>query len=151
MSIAEDIKQKSFKDSWTKARINLIYTSNWMRDQYTTIFKKYGILQQHYNVLRIVNGKSPKPAFPSHILDVMLDKKRDLTRLVDKLVKKGLLRRQVCATNRRMVEIYITDAGKALLEDMTQDMTSVDNTLANLSQEEAEQLSQLLDKWRGSK
>jgi DNA-binding MarR family transcriptional regulator len=149
MEIGEVIKQTAFSSPAHKAKINLLYTYHWMRDQYRPVFKKHGILEQHYNVLRIVNGKDPEPAYPSHIISVMIDKKRDLTRLVDKLVKKGLLSRGSCESNRRRVEIFITEAGKALIDEVAQDMAKVDGKLNYLTDEEAEQLSVLLDKWRG--
>lgn len=149
MKIGEVIKQASFSSNAHKAKINLIYTYHWMRDQYSPIFKKHGILEQHYNVLRIVKGKNPEPAYPSHIIGVMLDKKRDLTRLVDKLVKNGLLSREACETNRRRVEIYITQAGLALVDEVATDMAQLDAKISHLTEEEADQLSNLLDKWRG--
>ncbi len=60
MDIGEAIKQKKFDNSVEKAIVNLIYTHNWLRDGFNTILKPYGLLQQHFNVLRILRGKYPE-------------------------------------------------------------------------------------------
>lgn len=149
MEIGAVIKQASFATSQVKAQINLIYTYNWLRDKHAPIFKKHGILVQHFNVLKIIKGRHPQPAFPGHILEVMLDKKRDLTRLIDKLVSKGLLERRTCSSNRRRVEVFITEAGRAMVQHIEDDLRLVDQQTSYLSDKEAEQLSDLLDKLRG--
>jgi DNA-binding MarR family transcriptional regulator len=149
LEIEKAIKQSSFRNNRLKAQINLIYTYNWLRDNHQPIFKKHKLLSQHYNVLRIVRGKHPKPVTPGEIIDVMLDKKRDLTRLVDKLVSKGLLHRQTCPSNRRKVEIFITEKGMQLVEVIAEDLRRFDDEDINLTEEEAATLSNLLDKMRG--
>ncbi|NNF33544.1 MAG: winged helix DNA-binding protein [Saprospiraceae bacterium] len=149
MEFSKVIKQKSFVSDYHKALLNLWYTSNLVRDRQERIFKRYSIKSQHYNVLRIVRGQHPNPATPGYILEVMIDKGRDLTRLVDKMVKMGLLNRCTHEHNRRMVSITITDKGLDLVEEI---QVKLDNMLAetqSLSDEEAVQLSDLLDKLRG--
>ena len=111
MDILQEINQSKFVDNYHMAYVNVMYTSNWLRDRQLPIFKKYNLLPQHYNVLKIVKGKHPKSASPGYILEVMLDKGRDLTRLVDKLVKMELLSRETCPTNRRKVDICISKKG----------------------------------------
>ena len=104
---------------------------------------------QHYNVLRIVNGQHPNPVSPGYILEVMLDKGRDLTRLVDKLVNLGLLHRCVQEENRRKVAITITPEGQHLVEEVKDKIYRWLRDHNNLSEKEAEQLNYLLDKMRG--
>ncbi len=149
-SLKEAIKQKKFASPMEMVLVNVLYTSNWYRDAQMPLFKKYGLQPQHFNVLKIVKGKHPNAVSPGYIIEVMLDKGRDLTRLVDKLVKLDLLKRETCPTNRRKVDIYITEEGLAITKEMEQDIMSLSNNLdENLSIEEAEQLSFLLDKLRG--
>jgi DNA-binding MarR family transcriptional regulator len=129
--------------------VNLVYTGNWVRDQQNQTFKKYDILPQHYNLLRILKGRFPKPASPGEIKEVMLDKGTDVTRLVDKLVNKDLVRRGLCEENRRKMDVVITEKGLQLLKELEVPMQSLSDQLkSQLSENEAETLSHLLDKLR---
>lgn len=149
MKIEKAINQASFDSSIQKAVINLVYTSNWMRDKQNKLFKPHGILPQHFNVLKILKGKHPELVSPSYIKEVMLDKAPDLTRLVDKLVQKGWVWRQQCENNRRMVEIGLTEKGIRFLEKLNTEVKANAELIHNrLSESEAEQLSDLLDKLR---
>lgn len=147
MGIKEDIRQENFPNNKLMAVVNVMYSHNWLRDLNQPIFKKHNILSQHYNILRIVRGKHPKTVSPGAIKDVMIDKGRDLTRLVDKLVKLGLLQRDLCEHNRRKMEISITAEGLELVSKVELATAEVFQTL-NLNEEEALQLSNLLDKMR---
>jgi DNA-binding MarR family transcriptional regulator len=149
MGIKEDIKQSKFESNKVMAMVNVYYTANWLRDKGLPIYKKYGILSQHYNVLRILRGKYPKTACPGDIKDVMLDRGRDLTRLVDKLVKLGYVSRQLCEHNRRKMEIVITQAGLDIIDKISEESAVIFEDL-NINETEAEQLSALLDKFRNS-
>lgn len=149
MGIKEDIKQSKFENNKVMAMVNIYYTANWLRDKGLPIYKKYGILSQHYNVLRILRGKYPETACPGDIKEVMLDKGRDLTRLVDKLVKLGYVTRQLCEHNRRKMEIVINQNGLDIIDKISKE-SEVFYKEINLSEDEAEQLSILLDKFRAS-
>ncbi|MEI9911381.1 MAG: hypothetical protein WDO71_18005 [Bacteroidota bacterium] len=82
----------------------------------------------------------------------MLDKMSDTSRIVDRLVAKGLVKKITCKTDRRLVDITITDKGKKLLERLDERQDEMDNIIGNLSKKEASVLSELLDKIReGSK
>ncbi len=146
--IKSAIKQSKFKSITEKVFVNILYTSNWLRDLQTPIFKEFGLQAQHFNVLKIVKGKHPKPSSPGEILDVMLDKGRDLTRLVDKLVKLEMLERRTCPTNRRKVDIFITEKGIEQTQKIEEKIERLFKNIQSLSNEEAEQLSFLLDKLR---
>ncbi len=150
MRIEDEIKQKEFKSSYLKAYVNLIYTSNRMVDEQKAFFKKVEITHQQYNVLRILRGKYPESLNPGEIKSVMLDKSPDLTRLVDRLLVKELVERESCQDNRRKVNIKISDKGLKFLEDLEPMIVNATNQYEeNLTDEEASQLSDLLDKLRG--
>ena len=148
MGIKEAIKQDKFDSNQLMATVNIIYTANWLRDQNAPIYKAHGILSQHYNILRIVRGSHPKPVTPGYIKEVMLDKGRDLTRLVDKLVKLNYLERCLCEHNRRKMEITITKAGLDLITVISKGSEPLFKAQP-LTEEEGLQLSNLLDKLRG--
>jgi DNA-binding MarR family transcriptional regulator len=129
------------------AAVNIIYTSNWLRDISLPIYKKHNILSQHYNILRIVNGSFPNSVSPGYIKEVMLDKGRDLTRLVDKLVKLGYVERSLCRDNRRKMKITITQPGTEIISIIGTEINNLYSSY-NLNEDEANQLSSLLDKLR---
>lgn len=147
MGIKEDIKQSKFENNKIMAMVNVYYTANWLRDKELPIYKKYGILSQHYNILRILRGKYPEAASPGEIKEVMLDKGRDLTRLVDKLVNLGYVSRKLCSHNRRKMEIMINQAGLDVIDKVSVESSVISKDF-NLTENEAEQLSALLDKFR---
>jgi len=78
----------------------------------------------------------------------MLDKMSDTSRIVDRLVKKELVEKTVCETDKRLVDIRITDKGRALLLELDERNEDTDSILQGLNLEEAKQLNQLLDKLR---
>ena len=149
MKLEKAIKQNKFESPYQKAVINIIYTANWLRDQQLALFKQYDVLPQHYNVLRIIKGKHPEPVAPGDIKEVMLDKGNDVTRLVDKLVKMGLLKRSLCEENRRKIDIALTDKGLKFLKELNEPMRKQFNNIKKqMSEKETGQLSDLLDKLR---
>jgi MarR family 2-MHQ and catechol resistance regulon transcriptional repressor len=149
MNILEAIKQKSFDSSFEKAVVNLLYTYNWYRDKYQDIYKASNLKIQHYNVLRILKGSKPKSISPGEIKEVMIDKSPDLTRLLDKLVEKGLVDRNLCPQNRRKMDVLITKEGENILKQITRKQQQLQKEQwQHFTEEEAEQLSNLLDKFR---
>lgn len=150
MKIENAIKQSSFTNSYHKALINLIFTANWARDEQMKAFKKFGLLPQHFNVLRIVRGSMPNPIAPKKIREVLIDKSGDLTRLLDKLEKMGCIKRNLCPSNRRQMDISMTDHGLELLEKLQEPLDQfTEKVQKNITEEQAVMLSHLLDDLRG--
>lgn len=150
MKIEEAIRQSHFADNYQKLMVNLLYTANWARDEQVRLMKNFDILPQHYNVLRIIKGKSPEPASPGEIKEVLIDKANDLTRLLDKLEKKGSIKRCLCPSNHRKMDVTVTPRGMKLLEDMEKPMKAYMKELKKrITDKEAETLSRILDKLRG--
>jgi len=149
MDIGSVIRQQKFTDSYHKCLINLFYTANFFRDAHLLIFRPYDIQGQHFNILRILRGKHPDAVTPGYIKDVMLDKGRDVTRLIDKLIAMGWVQRQVCPQNRRKMDITLTSLGLNVTEEISAKLQIHDSGMQNLSEDEYQTLSQLLDKMRG--
>ncbi len=149
MEIDKLIQQTRFKDGYHKAMINLFYTSNYFRDAHMQVFSRYEIQGQHFNILRILKGKHPEPVSPGYIKDVMLDKGRDLTRLMDKLVNMGWVSRKICPENKRKMNITLTEPGLELVNKISAQINEMDGALRTLSDDDYEQLSSFLDKMRG--
>lgn len=142
--LSKDIKS-TFKNDKVKALINIIYTANWINSLQTAFFKPYGISPQQFNILRILNGAG-EPLKAQVIKDRMVERSPNTTRLMDKLLAKELINRFACPEDRRVVHIEITKDGVKLLDEISKYLN--EDPLANLSDEEAKQLSDLLDKIR---
>lgn len=149
MKIEDEIQQtKPFRSNRHRAMVNLIFTHNWMVDQLKTKIKPFGITMQQYNVLRVLRGAG-EPISTSVIRERLLDKMADTSRMVHRLSQKGLVRRQECDHDKRLVDVYLTDKGYKLLEELDHIERDMDSICQQLSEAEAGQLSTLLDKFRG--
>lgn len=150
MSIETDIKQSTpFRSPYQRAIVNLLYTSNWIAGSQTQLLKPFKLTLQQYNVLRILRGQYPNPIKVSDITERMLDKMSNASRLVDKLVAKKLVLRTECPSDRRAVDVVITDKGLDLLKQLDTRQNEWNTLLeAKLTAEEAVSLSLLLDRLR---
>jgi DNA-binding MarR family transcriptional regulator len=146
--LEEEIKQQSFKSIYQKAFLNLMFTSGWVETQQSQIFRKYDLTGPQFNILRILRGQYPKPATVNLLIERMLDKTSNASRIVDKLVAKGLVTRQPCPQDRRTVDVLITPAGLEVLKRIDEVEHDIHSGLTNLTEEEAAELSRLLDKIR---
>ena len=150
MGIEEDINQSKFRNEYQKAGINLIYTFNWMNEQMKDLFEKHGLTSQQFNILRILRGAG-QPLSTLQIRQRMLDKMSDTSRIVDRLIIKELAKKVVCKSDKRLVDVSITDKGKKLLAKLDESQNEMDAVLHNLSEPDAKTLNKLLDKIREPK
>src|SRR5215831_20447035 len=111
MSIEKDISQRKFTSEFQKAMVNLVYTHNWMMEKMKVFFEKADLTTQQFNILRILRGAG-EPLSTLQIRQRMLDKMSDTSRIVDRLIKKGLVKKNVCKADRRLVDVIITEKGK---------------------------------------
>ena len=149
MSIEEDISQAKFRNEYQKAVINLIYTYNWMNEKMKDFFAREDITGQQFNILRILRGAG-KPISTLQIRQRMLDKMSDTSRIVDRLILKGLAIKNICPIDKRLVDVSLTDKGKKLLEKIDEHENEMDEILGTLNPAEAKTLNTLLDKIRSS-
>jgi DNA-binding MarR family transcriptional regulator len=145
----DQVIQSRFRNDKHRVGVNLIYTANWFSDQVSSILKKFDITMQQYNILRIIRGAHPKPVTIKYVRERMLDKMSDVSRVVEKLREKGLINRKECASDRRNVDITLTETGYSKMTEMDLYVDQVDICFATLNEEEIIQLSYLLDKLRG--
>ncbi len=149
MGISEDIKQEKFKSELNKALINIIYTNSWLISRQASLFKEFGLTMPQFNVLRILRGQHPKPATVNLLIDRMLDKSSNASRIVDKLEAKKLVIRKQCSKDRRAVDVLISDAGLDLLKEIDLKLDRWEDEQNKLSEDECAHLNFLLDKLRG--
>ena len=149
MSLDKDIHSSKFRNEYHKAIVNIIFTNNWIMERSKEIFERGDITPQQYNILRILRG-AKEPLSTLQIRQRMLDKMSDTSRIVDRLLKKELVKKVVCITDKRLVDVTITQKGLELLTELDKYNDELDNVLSSISEEEVCTLNQLLDKIRNS-
>ncbi len=128
--------------------IHIILVHNKINEQLGRALKPFGVSLQQFNVLRILRGQKGKPANLSTLNERMVTKMSNTTRLVDKLLSRGYVEREVCESNRRKVEISITPKGSKMLLKMDEVMRKTEaELLGDLPENELEQLNSLLNKF----
>ncbi len=147
----EEAIQSTFQSEIHKVAVNLLYTSSWMNYKHNHLFKNLDLTMQQYNVLRILKGQYPKAATVNLIIERMIDKSSNASRIVEKLRTKGWVERTTCEKDRRRVDVKITKQGLAILEEMAQIMDEYPIGEDVLSNEEQQELNRLLDKLRTTK
>ncbi len=149
MKIEEIIKSTVPLEISKKIILNILYTQNTINDKFNEIVKPYDLSSEQYNVLRILRGQKGNPANMCLIQERMLAKTSNTTRLVDKLLLKNLVTREVCTQNRRKIEVSITQKGLNVLQELDSKIIEHENSFSkNLNHGELEALNQLLEKYR---
>ena len=149
MKIEDVIKSTVPLDEAKRVILNFTYTQNVIGDKFHEILKPYDISREQYNVLRILRGQKGSPANMCIIQERMLSKNSNTTRLIDKLLLKDYVTREVCPNNRRKIEVLITQKGLDILKELDPIVVGHEQLFANnLTQQELELLNTLLEKYR---
>lgn len=149
MQLLKETKTAKFESAYQQALVNMLYTYSWCNDKMKQLVSPYDITPQQFNVLRILRGQHPKPCTIGLLKSRMLDKMCDASRIVDRLVYKDLILKEINTYDKRAVDLVISDTGLALLQKMDKEVDLSSIVSANLSKAEVEQLNNLLDKMRG--
>jgi DNA-binding MarR family transcriptional regulator len=138
-----------FKDEHQKLLLNLIFTSNWLKHKDGARLKPFGLSPQQYNILRILRGAKGRKMCMFEVLERMLDRAPNATRLTDKLIAKGLVLRDRSEEDRRVVHLLISAKGLELLNKIDQQgMDGLEEVARKLSLDEAMAMNHGLDKLR---
>jgi DNA-binding MarR family transcriptional regulator len=152
MRIEEIIKSNVAMDDAKKIVLNIMVTQNVVIEKFNEVLKPYDLSGEQYNVLRILRGQKGNPANMCVIQERMIAKNSNTTRLIDKLLLKELVTREVCPENRRKIEVLITEKGLHLLEELDPKVLENEKLFAsNLNQKELIELNTLLEKYRNLK
>lgn len=148
MDVEQIIKTTKAIPIETRTIIHLQLVANKVNEVLTQALKPHGVSLQQFNVLRILRGMKGEPANLSTLNERMVTKMSNTTRLVDKLILKGFVKRNVCKQNRRKVEIFLTDEGAQVLNGMDESIKNAQNQVLNdFGPEELQQLNILFDKF----
>ncbi len=128
----------------------LIKTGHWLTESVSRELKEHDIYEPQFNVLRILKGAKGTPLSVNTILDRMLQKSSNVTRIIDKLESKGLVERTLCPKDRRKMDIILTSKGSDLLKILNKKVKKFHHSLENnLNQKELETLYSLIIKFKG--
>tara|TARA_B100000902_G_C27123481_1_gene819878 strand:- start:63 stop:521 length:459 start_codon:yes stop_codon:yes gene_type:complete len=109
--------------------------------------KSSGISLQQFNVLRILRGRKGVAANLQTVQKRMIHKMSNTTRLIDKLIEKKLVDRKICKDNRRKIEIFITDKGLEVLNQLDNKIQETEAAILQpLSLEDQKNLRSLINK-----
>ncbi len=148
MALENEINQTSFRSEDQKAIVNIIFTYHWVTEQVKSILADEDITMQQYNILRILRGSHPDPLSTLTIRERMLDKMSDTSRIVDRMLRKGLVVKRICTNDKRLVDVNLTEEGLIMLLRLDERMDAMDKISSGLNQEELKNLNHLLDKIR---
>lgn len=143
----EDVIQTTFKSPQQKAIVNIRYTSNYLGNIQNAIMAKFDLTMPQFNILRILRGAKGEINVNT-VKDRMLEKSPNTTRLMDKLIEKGLIERKRASDDKRVVNIQITKKGLDLLAEIDENKEIKKLMKPNISDDEANLLSDILDKLR---
>jgi DNA-binding MarR family transcriptional regulator len=149
--LQQELKQKrSFASEAQEAAVGVMRTADVLRRHIAGITEPYGVTMQQYNVLRILRGAQPGPLPTLEIGERLIERMPGITRLLDRLEEKGLVRRERDVQDRRLVNCWITKAGLDLLAEMDEPILNADEVLMRqLSKKDIATLIRLLDRVRG--
>jgi len=147
--LEEEIQQKLFSGPYHKLIVNILYTGSWMSLLNANYLKVFGLTLPQFNVLRILRGQHPLAASVNLIIERMLDKSSNASRIVDKLLGKELAEKKTCKNDKRAVDVKITIKGLNLLAEIDKQKNKLESSFKTLTKTEAVQLNNLLDKLRG--
>lgn len=148
MNIGKTLKTDKKMELSSRTVIHLLLVNTKVNESLTATLKPFDVSIQQFNVLRILRGQQRKPANLKTLNERMVTKMSNTTRLVDKLILKGYVKRETCEANRRKIEIYITPKGEKALSSMDIAMDNSDKEIVqNFTEEELEYLNVLFDKF----
>lgn len=148
MKLEDAIHQsKPFASQHEKAIVNIIYTHGWLNGEMQAYFKKFGLTGKQYNILRILKGAN-KPISTSALKKRLLDKSSDVSRIVSRMASKGLIKKNACETDKRLVDVVLSSKGKSVLDKVDKHRKSLLEIMSGLSKKDAQTLNGLLDKLR---
>ncbi|HEX9935520.1 MAG TPA: MarR family transcriptional regulator [Longimicrobium sp.] len=140
---------RPFRTPAQEATVSILRTADVVRRRLVEVVEPHGVTLQQYNVLRILRGAHPDPLPTLEIGERLIERMPGITRLLDRLEEKGLVRRERCSDDRRLVHCWITPAGLELLAAMDEGMDRADDeAVAELDAGEKTALTALLDRVR---
>jgi DNA-binding MarR family transcriptional regulator len=152
-ALREEIRQtQPFRSLEQEAHLNIVRTAAVLTDQFEQLLAPFGITPSQYNVLRILRGAEPKGLCRNEVRDRMLTRMPDMTRLLDRMERAGLVVRTRGTEDRRLVSTGITEKGRQILDQLEAPVAAEHSRrLAHLSEAQLRHLIELLGQVRDGK
>lgn len=144
----EDVIKTNFRNDQHKALLNIYYTNSLLKSHYHELMRPFDLTPQQFNVLRILKGQYPEAVRIGLVKERMIDRNSDMTRLVQRMVQKGLIERVTCPTDKRQFNLKITIRGIEVVDEMSVSVAEFEDGLRALSDAECKTLNELLDRFR---
>lgn len=144
MKLEDEIKHE-FLNPQQRAFTNVIFTSNWILNKISTVLKPTNLSLQQFNALSILDGQPNQTATVNLIKERLIDRMPNVSRLLNKLLEKGLIVKERNPTDQREVFVKITADGQQLRK---KGRTLIDGLVFDLSNEQADLLNDLLERIR---
>lgn len=148
MTIQKDIQSKGFHTKEEQTFVNIIFTGFLYYKNVTAFMKQFDLTEPQYNVLRILRGKHPSKMLGSDIQSRMLHPSSNSTRLISKLIEKGLVIRAQDNFDKRQIFHSITSKGLNLLAEIDPLLIDFNAKHVRLDNNKMEALNLLLDELR---
>ncbi len=145
----KDIKAEKIESAYLESAQNILYTGYWLVDKINATLKPFKFTEPQYNVMRILAVYNESMSVKD-IQERVLHKSSNISRIIDKLVKKGYVDRRISSVNRRKMDISLTCSGYEILRELDREIQKMYTSMVkNVNKEEVKRLSSLLDKFRG--
>lgn len=143
-------KKRPFDQPEQESYLNILRTNDQFQNRFGKLFREFGVTSSQYNVLRILRGEG-KPMPCLEIADRMVQVVPAITGLLDRLESQGLIRRERCTVDRRVIYVDLTEKAVDLLSQMDRPVLDLHKALmGHLSVTELKELTRLLEKARMS-
>jgi DNA-binding MarR family transcriptional regulator len=148
IAIEEEIQQTHFADLVDKAIINVVYTANLFQARLAQLLKPFGLTLQQFNILRILRGQHGNPIALYEVKNRMIDRNPDVSRIVDRMVRKGLIERAICPSDKRQADLRLLPKGEAILAATDPVIEQSGHQQRSIPAADLTKLSSLLDRLR---
>jgi len=150
MKLKKVLRKKSFRTSWEKLMLNFQLTNVRLNEHLKNFFADHGITYQQYNVLRVIAQSKAGKVNSLYIKSRIVEKDADVSRLLSRLVTRGLVVKTPKPTDKRQSLIELSEEGVALMEKIESDIHMLDRFFYDLSRKEVKLLNGMLDRIRAS-
>jgi DNA-binding MarR family transcriptional regulator len=148
-AVGEEIHQtRPFATIEEELLVSLLRTTDVLHERFEQIIRPFNISMTQYNVLRILRGAEPGGRTCGEIGERMIAREPDVTRLLERMDKAGLIKRTRDSADRRVVVTRITNAGLKLLDEMDPKLRELDGLLKPMGERKIETTLKLLDEVR---
>ena len=137
-----------FENDRDRLNSNLLLTSGGIKNQLMLMLAPFDLTLTQYQALQVLNLQQGKAISTLHLRERMLDKMSDTPKIVERLIKKGLVVKEISLKDRRLVDIYITETGQRVLAEIQSSLQTARQTSSSLTGKEVTTLNYLLSKLR---